>query len=242
MLGEEGRLLGGRVRYSQPATGFRSGIEPVLLAASLPARPRERVLEAGTGAGAAILCLSARVPGALATGVEIDPALAALAAANAEANAMAGISVVAGAIEAYVPDRPFDHAIANPPYHPPSGTVSPDAARATAKRGSAALIDAWIASLARALRDRGTLTLIVSAPVVPACLMAMERQGCPCSTLFPLWPKAGRAAKLVLLRGIRGGRAPFRVAGGLVLHTEGGAFTEAAERILREGGGLDLGG
>ena len=50
----QGHLLGGRVRYAQPRSGFRSGIEPVLLAAAVPARPGERVLEAGSGAGAAL--------------------------------------------------------------------------------------------------------------------------------------------------------------------------------------------
>ncbi|HLB98700.1 MAG TPA: SAM-dependent methyltransferase, partial [Acetobacteraceae bacterium] len=57
----EGHLLGGRVRYAQPREGFRSGIEPVMLAAAVPARTGERVLEAGSGAGAALLCLAARV-------------------------------------------------------------------------------------------------------------------------------------------------------------------------------------
>ena len=59
----DGHLLGGRVSYAQPREGFRSGIEPVLLAAAIPARPGEHVLEGGSGAGAALLCLAARVPG-----------------------------------------------------------------------------------------------------------------------------------------------------------------------------------
>ena len=46
-------LLGGRVPYVQPTHGHRSGIEPVLLAASIPARAGHMVLEGGAGAGAA---------------------------------------------------------------------------------------------------------------------------------------------------------------------------------------------
>jgi tRNA1(Val) A37 N6-methylase TrmN6 len=46
------------------------------------------------------------------------------------------------------------------------------------------------------------------------------------------------AAKLVLLRGVKGGRRPFRVLAGLMLHAEGGGFTAEAQAVLREGGGI----
>ena len=59
----EGTLLGGRVRYAQLGAGFRSGIEPVLLAATIPARCGQVVIEGGSGVGAGLLCLHARVPG-----------------------------------------------------------------------------------------------------------------------------------------------------------------------------------
>jgi tRNA1Val (adenine37-N6)-methyltransferase len=236
----DGSLLGGRVLYRQPAAGFRSGIEPVLLAAAVPVRPTEHVLEAGTGAGAALLCLSARVPGVRATGVEVDETMAALAAENAQANGFAGVDIVAGRIETVALHRPFDHAIANPPYHPPDGTASPVATRDTAKRGSVTLIMAWIERLSGALRDRGSLTLIVPAWMVPVCLSAMGQSRCPCTVLFPLWPKDGRQAKLVLLRGVKNALSPMRLAAGLVLHNPDGSFTAAAQAILAEGSALML--
>jgi tRNA1Val (adenine37-N6)-methyltransferase len=236
----EGHLLGGRVIYRQPATGFRSGIEPVLLAASVPARPGEHVLEAGTGAGAALLCLSTRTAGVRVTGVESDAAMAELAAANALANNFAGIEIIAERIETAGFRHPFDHAIANPPYHPPNGTASPVATRETAKRGSKGLVVTWMGHLAATLRDRGSLTLIVPAGMSPACLAAMAQSRCPCTILFPLWPKAGRPAKLVLLRGVKNARAPMRLAPGLVVHNPDGSFTETAQAILRDAAALRL--
>ena len=83
----EDRLLGGRVHLSQPANGYRAAIDPVLLAAASPARPGERVLELGAGAGAASLCLAARVPGVCIEGLERDGVTVALARANAARNA-----------------------------------------------------------------------------------------------------------------------------------------------------------
>ena len=54
-------FLDGRIRLWQPRRGYRAAIDPVLLAAFVPARPGQRVLDLGCGAGAAALCLAARV-------------------------------------------------------------------------------------------------------------------------------------------------------------------------------------
>ncbi len=138
-----GHLLDGRVHYAQPRQGFRSGIEPVLLAASVPARPGERVLEGGTGAGATLLCLAARVPGLQAMGIERDAGLVSLARQNAAANLWPGLGFIEADM-AVLPDiGTFDHACANPPYHPAGGTPSPDPARDTAKRGRAGVLQVW---------------------------------------------------------------------------------------------------
>jgi tRNA1Val (adenine37-N6)-methyltransferase len=234
----EGHLLGGRVRYAQPRTGFRSGIEPLLLAASVPARPGESVLEGGTGAGATLLCLAARVPDLQAVGVERDHRLAALARQNAAANDQLGLSFIVADMMALPDTRAFDHACANPPYHSPGGTASPDAAREASKRSHIGLAQLWATALAERLRSRGTLTFIVPAAILPVCIEAFAAAGCPPTAMLPLWPKAGREAKLMLLRGVKGGRAPFRVLPGLLLHDAGGRFTQDAEAILRHGRAL----
>ena len=231
----EGTLLGGRVRYAQPARGFRSGIEPVLLAAFVPARDGDRVLEAGSGAGAGLLCLAARVPGVIGIGVERDPTLAALAAANAAANGFPRLTFHVADLLANGLEGPFDHAMANPPYHRAGGTASGDAARETAKRAAPGGIGAWAKALARQLRPRGSVSLILSAPGVPEALEALAQAGIGSLTLLPLWPRAGTAARLVLLRGIRGGRAAFTLHPGLTLHHPDGSFTDAAEAALRGG-------
>jgi tRNA1(Val) A37 N6-methylase TrmN6 len=235
----EGHLLNGRVRYAQPTDGFRSGIEPVLLAASVPACPGERVLEAGTGAGAALLCLAARVPGISGLGVERDAGLAALAARNAAANGWPGLAFRAGDIADLAEADRFDHACANPPYHAAGGTESPDARRDSARRAAPELFGVWAAAMGRALRRGGTLTWIVAAAVVPRCMAAMDAASCAPAAMVPLWPRAGVPAKLVMLRGIKGGRAPFRVASGVVLHGQGRGFTAEAEAVLRDGHPLE---
>ena len=234
----DGFLLGGRVHHVQPACGHRTGIEPVLLAASVQARPGERVLEAGTGSGAALLCLAWRVPGLIGVGVERDPELAALAARNAAANGFARLSTVTGDIERFAASEPFDHVMFNPPWHDAAGTRSADAARERARRGDPGLLERWLAALSRCVRPRGTVTAITAAATLPALLGALGRHGCGGASVFPLWPRAGTAAKLVLARATKSGRGPFRVLPGVVLHRADGRFTETAESVLRDGAAL----
>jgi tRNA1(Val) A37 N6-methylase TrmN6 len=233
-----GTLLGGRVRHDQPRDGHRTGIEPVLLAAAIPARAGERVLEGGSGAGAALLCLAHRVPGIAGVGVERDPALVEMARANAGACGAAGLAFVAGDLAELLVDGVFDHAFANPPWHLAAATASPDAGRDAAKRGAPGLFAVWARALSRTLRHHGTLTLVVAAARLPDCLAALAASGCGSPAVLPLWPKPRRDAKLVLLRGVKGGRGACRVLPGLTLHEPGGGYTEAATTVLRDGAAL----
>ncbi len=239
-----GTLLGGRVQYQQFAHGYRTGIEPVLLAAAIPARGTQRVIEAGTGAGAALLCLAHRLPAITGLGVEADPDLASLAASNATANLWPHrLSFQAGRIEdiAHLPPllRSFDHALANPPWHDAAGTPSPDPARDQAKRTAPGLLESWVHALAACLRYRGTLSLILPPSALPQVAAAFAESGCGSLHLIPFWPKPGRPAKLMIIHAVRGGRAPLRLLPGIVLHAPGGGYTAAAARILTQGEALD---
>jgi tRNA1(Val) A37 N6-methylase TrmN6 len=235
-------LLGGQVAYMQPRDGFRAAIDPVLLAAAVPARAGERVLEGGTGAGAALLCLAARVPGIFGFGVDRDPGLLRLAQANAAANVRSGLLFAAGDLAASPIGGEFDHAFANPPYHAADGTPSPSPAREAAKRSSPDQLFVWVAALSRPLRLRGTLTLILPPRLLEAALSAMQTCKIPAECVFPIWPKQGVPASLLLVQGRRHGRSPLVLAPGLVLHTETGAFRPEAERVLRAGSALQLNG
>ena len=69
---EVSRLLGGRVVCLQTKNGYRAAIDPVFLAAAIDANAGDRVLDVGSGTGAASLCLAARIPGVEITGIEIQ--------------------------------------------------------------------------------------------------------------------------------------------------------------------------
>lgn len=233
-------LLGGRVRHAQPSTGHRTGIEPVLLAACIPARPGEHVLEAGTGAGAALLCLAARIPGLTGLGIERNPNQADLARANLAANALTGFDILTADLDTAPLAGSFDHAFANPPWHDPHSTASPNAAQDDARRARPGLLALWTSRLAAPLRHRGTLSLILPAARLSESLAALTEAKCGSHGILPLWPRAGRPAKLVLVQAIRLGRGPTRLLPGLVLHRPEGGYTDEADSILRHAAPLPM--
>jgi tRNA1(Val) A37 N6-methylase TrmN6 len=231
----EDRLLGGRVLLRQPARGFRAGLDAVLLAAFVPARPGARVLEAGCGSGAGFLCLAARVAGLDMVALEREAPMARLARENAVANGVAA-EVIEGDVGNLALARalpPCDHAFANPPYWP-GGTPPPGATRRAATHEDGAALADWARFLSASLRAGGTASLVLPAARFDAGVAALRAAGCGAITLLPVAPRGGAAAKRVLLRGRRGGRGPARILPPLVLHDADGAFTAAAQAVLRD--------
>ena len=223
------------MRLEQPAEGLRAAIDAVLLAAAIPARAPEAVLELGCGTGAALLCLAARVPGLALHGVELDAGLAEIARRNAEG---LGASIVAGDIRGALPE--CRHAFANPPYWP-GGSASPIALRRNAAHEAEAGLEDWAGALARGLVHRGMASMILPAARFGQAAAALRGAGCGSLTMLPLWPRAGVAAKRVILQAIKGGRGPDRLLSGLVLHEADGSFTAAAEAVLRHAQALPQG-
>jgi len=236
----EDKFIGGRVLVRQTEDGFRSGLDAVMLAASIPARDSEEVLELGSGAGAASLCLARRTNCAV-FGIEIDPALAALSDENAAENELSDrVRFVAGDIRNMPAElrRSFEHVMCNPPFHDEEGQTSPDAGRALALQDRGLLGD-WLTAGMKRVVSNGTFTVILRTDRLQEALNVLGERGV---CVFPLWPRAGEAAKRVLIRAAKGSRAPFALLPGLVLHDEGGKYTRAANAILRDGVALDISG
>jgi len=229
-------FLDGRVKVAQPDSGFRSGLDAVMLAAAVPAAPAQTALELGAGSGVASLCLAARVPGMIVTGVERDHDLIAWAQANAAANG-ADCSFIAADIFALPKGlkRDFQQVYTNPPFHG-VGQSSPDPARAAALMDGGKLSD-WLKLGLQRTVSGGFFTAILRADRLNEALGALPERGV---CVFPLWPRQGEMPKRVIVQARKGSNAPFALLPGLVLHTEDGSWTPEADAVLRRGNALAL--
>ncbi|MEE8445897.1 MAG: methyltransferase domain-containing protein [Alphaproteobacteria bacterium] len=237
-------LLGGAVTLRQPADDYRVAIDPVLLAAAVPARDGDRVLDVGTGVGAAALCLARRVADCRVVGIELRPELVALARLNIADNGFAErVEAVEGDFSAppeSLASGGFDHVMVNPPHLTALASRMPRSAgkRAAQVEGADGL-GTWVDFSLAMVRRRGTVTVVHRADRLDDIVAAFAGRAGGL-VVFPLWPKAGRPAKRVLLRWRHGVATPARLAPGLVLHEADGGYSAAAERVLRRAAALEI--
>ncbi len=232
------RFLNGAVTVIQPAKGYRAGMDAVLLAASLSAKPVEIFGEAGCGAGAALLCAAYRLPDCRFTGFERDPETAPLAAQGITANRFDGrVSIRQHDISERPADleNAFDQSFSNPPFFDPASIRAPGEGKENAYLARTPL-KAWILFLHHITKPGGRITLIHRAAALGELLELLGPRTGEIEVL-PVRPAPGQPASRVLIRARKGlRRGPVTLYDGLALHEySGGPSTPRAEAALTGG-------
>jgi tRNA1(Val) A37 N6-methylase TrmN6 len=135
----------------------------------------------------------------------------------------------------------FDAVMTNPPYRAEgSGTPSPDAGKQRANEEGEADLRLWLATALDLLKPKGSLVLVHRADRVDELLTLLSGKAGEIAIL-PLWPKAGKPAKRLVVRARKGIKSGATMLPGLVLHEADGKYTREAEAVLRDGEGLRFG-
>ncbi|WP_342712488.1 methyltransferase [Bradyrhizobium sp. B124] len=243
----EDGFLGGQLRLRQFRSGHRAGHDAILLAAATPARSGDRVVDLGSGVGAAGLAVARRVRGIDLVLLEIDPALAELARNNASANAITAevivLDVEAGASafdDLGLTSDSADVVLMNPPFNDPSRhRASPDGVRQRAHVATATTLASWVHVARRILRSNGQLALIWRADGIAEVLAALDR-GFGSLEILPVHGEVTSPAIRILVRATKGGRAPTRLHAALLLNEESGVPNKWVQEILAGKGELPL--
>jgi len=241
-------FLGGSLTVSQPRHGFRAGLDSVLLGAATDAG-RKTLLDLGCGVGTAALVALSHQRSLTAVLADQNTEMLALAQTNIAENAMVerantlAVDVSAkGAVRlaAGLADNAFATVIANPPFFADgAGTLAGDAGRAGARHMGAEALDLWVKTAAGCAAGGGEIIFIYPAESLTPLLNAFDRRF-GALTVLPLTPRPGAAASRVLVRGIKGSRAPLTLLASRALHDDSGrGFQPAFDAIFRGTARLD---
>jgi len=244
-------FLAGRMEAVQPAHGHhRSGLEALLLAASVDSDFAGNVIDLGAGAGVAGMAIAARCPQANVVLVEREAEAIACAreALERPANARfrARVSIVAADVAAPEAERvaagiareASDLVVMNPPFRDAgAGTPSPNAARRAAHVLPGG-VEPWVRAAASALKAGGQLVVIFRADGLAEVLSALDGRFGGAAVL-PIHPRTQLPAIRVIVSAVKGHRGALRLLPGLTLHgATSGTYLPEAERILREGASI----
>ncbi|WP_375464190.1 tRNA1(Val) (adenine(37)-N6)-methyltransferase [uncultured Methylobacterium sp.] len=236
-------FLGGRLRLFQPPRGgHRAGTDAVLLAHLIAPGPGERVCDVGAGTGAVGLACTVLAPGCRVVLVERAREVADMARRNVALNGLADrVETIEADVLASGADRRAagllpdlaDIVLTNPPFFEPGRhRPSPNAERAAAHDVSAGGLDGWLRTCTDLLRPGGRLGLIHRADALQACLDGLRgRFGA--IAVRPVQARAERPAIRILIRAVKGSRAPLGLLPALVLQDRDGRFTAEAEALHR---------
>lgn len=248
------RFHRGAFEVLQPADrGHRAGSDALLLAAALPGNVAGRLADLGSGAGVAALAALVANPSLSALLVELDPAMADLARrtlalpANAVLAGRASVLTADVTLSGLRRERTgletgaFDHVLMNPPYNHAGQRSSDDPMRALAHAIGAGGLEPWMRTAAAMLKPGGMMHLVYRTErLAEVIASAQGRFGG--LAIVPLHARADRSASRVIIRGVRGSRAPLSIAPGVVLHEPDGSPTPAADALLNGHARLDFAG
>ena len=228
-------LLRGRVKLLQPRRGFRSSLDPILLAAFVEP-PFGRFLDLGCATGALAFLLLAKDRAATGVGVEIQPRLAELAVRGCAANGFADrFEVLKSDVRGpgLLPARSFDLIATNPPFRPlGTGVLPPLSEKAMANHEVTLTLAEWLDITLGALGLGGRLAVIF-----PFDRQQELRDGLQARGLFPrrsreVVPEAGQRPKRILVEA-QAGSAEERIESPLLVHHHR-AYTAEVRRMLGE--------
>lgn len=242
-------FLDGGFQVYQPLKGaHRSGMDAILLAATVPWGAKGKVADLGAGCGVAGMAVAYATPKVHVDLFEIDADSCTLARHTLELEQSSPFRGRVGVQEADITrpaalngliENTYDHVIANPPYNGPSHQASRSQDRARAHVMDEDLIDRWVRTATHIAKPKGRFSIIVRPESLTEILNAFKNRFGDIRIL-PVHSKADESATRILVCGTKGSKAPLKILQHFTLHQSDGRFTDEAEEIFRGRAGLSI--
>ncbi len=229
-------LFDGKIIISQHVKGYRFSIDPLLLASFAKPFANDHILDLGSGCGILSILLAYRNPEIKITGVEIQSQLYDLSKKNIIKNNMdSRIFIMKKNIRILKKNHfnyPINMIISNPPYiKVGSGRINPNDEQAIAKHEIKIKLSDLVKVSSSLLEKSGCFVLIYPALRITDLLYEMRLNGIEPKTLRMIHSRKKYDAKLVLIKGVKGGNPGIKVEPPLVIYKKDKSYSDEVKKI-----------
>lgn len=224
------------LRILQKSTGFRFGMDAVLLADFARVEERDKAADFGTGTGILPLLLAGRGKAMKIDAFEIQDDMADMAQRSVRLNGLTERIVVHNlpveqadeAVEAGT----LDAIVCNPPYGVPGTTLlNPEKTLSVARHQTADGLAAWYRMAYRLLRGKGRFHMVYPAPRMLEAMTALSKARLEPKRFRLIYPYADKPANLVLIEAMKDAKPMLHPEPPLIIYEKDGLMTPELKRI-----------
>jgi len=219
----------------QKKTEFRFGMDAVLLANFIKAKPGARIIDLGTGTGIIPILLSAKTQAKHIAGIEIQHDIAEMAKRSVSGNGLddtieileMDIKACADALGTSCWD-----VVSNPPYTKVgSGLVNPDSSKAIARHEILCSLRDIVMTAAALLKNHGEFYMVHRPDRLCDIMTEMRNARIEPKLLRLVCPRLDQAPSLILVSGMKNGNPGMKHLPPLFIYTPSGDYSEEARVI-----------
>lgn len=225
----------GRVIIQDPKR-FCFGSDAILLSHFVRAQSTDKLLDIGTGTGIIPIMCEVLYDIESLKAIEIQEESADMARRSVALNGLSDkIEIVTGdvkdGISIFGPES-FDIITTNPPYmiggH---GKVNPGDAKAIARHEISCTLEDILYQSARLLKSKGSFFMVHRPFRLPEIMTLMTKHHLEPKRMRLVYPQADKEPTMVLIEGVKGGKARLTVEAPLIINKPDGSFTEEVARM-----------
>lgn len=224
------------LRLIQNKEGFCFGVDAVLLANFADVRDNARVVDLGTGTGIIPILLAGKTEAKEIIGLEIQRDMALMAQRSVKLNTLEGrVTIMEGDIKQSISllgKGNYDVVVSNPPYmNSGGGLVNPKDTKAISRHEILCTLEDVIASGAALLKPSGQFAMVHRPERIVDILCLMRQYKLEPKYLRFVHPYPHKKANMILVKGVKGGRAHLKMLPPLYVFDKDGQYSEEIDNI-----------
>ncbi len=233
------RLNIGGLQFVQPKQGYRFSVDAILLANFISAKPRDRLIDLGTGSGIIPLLASVLTPAREFVGFELQERLMQFACRNVALNGLnERIQIVQGnlkQISSFFRAGEFDLLCSNPPYRKiGNGRINPASEQAIARHEVACNLEELLVAAKFLLKPGGKMFVVYLPERLSELLSDLQRYRLEAKRIRCIHSTEQAPASLVLVEAQRDASSGLTVLPPLFLYSRENVYSPEAKKILHE--------